>query len=579
MLEIFYNSRDTAYKSIFGAVQCATLIKFRIDVRCDAPVKAAIIINHISHEMQIDSLTGDLSVFTLSLHSLHKPGLMYYHFEVSTPYHTVYYGNDMDMLQGIGKKYDKKPLDYQITVYDKFNTPDWIKGRVMYQIFPDRFYKDNIKLSPYWNRYFHENWYEDPYIEGDFKSGTMECSDFFGGNLDGIIKKLDYIKSLGVGVIYLNPIYLAYSNHRYDVADYMSVDDTLGEENDLRILCEEAKKRDIYIILDMVFSHTGSDSVYFNKNMTFGYQGAFNDKQSEYRSWYVFKKDNTYESWWGIETLPNTIETNPSFMSHTLSSLEKWMNLGIKGFRLDVADELPDEYIKALRSKIKSIDNQSVLIGEVWEDASNKSSYGKKREYLYGYELDSVMNYPYRDALINYTLGKIDAKTFCRKIEIIRENYPKQVYECLMNMLSTHDVSRILSVLGGKSDFENIPRNQQKNIYLNKEEYEIAVKRLNFIISLLICLPGVPTIYYADEAGSQGLKDPFNRRTYPWGKEDLRIFEIYKGLLKERSSNELLKYGTFSISEKEDKILIKREYGQKTNTFIFNNTELSYTKI
>ncbi|HOD92491.1 MAG TPA: glycoside hydrolase family 13 protein [Clostridia bacterium] len=576
MLEIYFNSRDITYKSLFGAVQSNSIIEFRLDVRCDAPVTAYIIINRRKYQMQLENLIQDLSIFTIKTKALPKPGLMHYHFVISTPYHTVFYGNQPDTYQGEGTKYHKDPLDYQITVYDEYSTPDWIKGRIMYQIFPDRFYKESIIKSPYWERIYHSDWYEDPYIEQDFPSKTMECSDFFGGNLQGIIKKLDYIKSLGVGVIYLNPIYLAYSNHRYDSADYMSIDDTLGTKEDLHELCNEALKRDIYIILDMVFSHTGSDSIYFDKNKTFNKGGAFNNPHSQYKNWYSINEDGTYDSWWGIETLPNTNETDPGFMSHVFDSIEQWLSLGVKGFRLDVADELPDIFIKELRKMLKSFDPEAVLIGEVWEDASNKYSYGAKREYLYGYELDSVMNYPYRNAIINYALGSINAECFVRQIEIIRENYPLQSFECLMNMLSTHDVSRILSVLGGKSSFENLPRLQQKNVLLNKKEYDIALKRLHFCLNLLMCLPGIPSIYYADEAGSQGLKDPFNRRTYPWERVDMQVFNMYSSIMNKRHKDDLLKYGAFSIVNQDGNVIIKRQHGKEISEHIFNNKDLSY---
>ena len=575
MLEIYFNSRDTTYKSLFGAVQSGSAVEFRLDVRCDAPVEAYIVIDKSKHRMHLEKLIKDLSIFRVNIQVPSKPGLMFYHFEISTPYHTVYYGNRSDTYQGQGVKYDKNPLDYQITVYDNYNTPDWIKGRIMYQIFPDRFYKEKIHKSPYWDRIFHSDWYEEPYIEEDFPGGKMECSDFFGGNLQGIIKKLDYIKSLGVGVIYLNPIYLAYSNHRYDAADYMSVDDTLGTKSDLKKLCEEAKKKDIFIILDMVFSHTGSDSVYFDKHKRFNKDGAFNNPDSPYRSWYTFKQDGTYESWWGIETLPNTVETDPGFMSHVFDSIRQWLSLGVKGFRLDVADELPDEFIRELRKVIKSCDKDAILIGEVWEDASNKVSYGNRREYLYGYELDSVMNYPYKNAIIDYTLNKINAESFVRRIEIIRENYPPQSYECLMNMLGTHDVSRILSIMGGKGNLEKLPRKQQKGVFLSKEEYNIAFKRLSFCLQLLMCLPGVPSVYYADEAGSQGLKDPFNRKTYPWGREDKKILDLYKRIMNNRCNDDKLKYGSFAIREDHGLVIITRKYQNESCEYTFNNRHLS----
>ncbi len=579
MLEIFYNSQDLKYKSPFGALKSSSLANFRLDVECDVDVKAFMSFNKQLIEMKRASLDGHFYTFEYTYNVPQEPGLVYYHFVIETPYHRVFYGNNSDRLQAIGKKYDISPIDYQITVYDDFTVPKWAKGKIMYQIFPDRFYKEEILKSPFWDRYFHENWDDLPFIEGDFPSKTMENSDFFGGNLRGIINKLDYIQGLGVGIIYLNPIYRAYSNHRYDLADYMSIDDSLGTKDDLKELCDKAKKRGIHIILDMVFSHTGSDSIYFNKKNTFESLGAYKHKDSPYRSWYTFLPHGKYESWWGIDTLPNVDETNPTFIKHILDSLEMWMDLGVKGFRLDVADELPDDLIKAIRRKIKDIDPESILIGEVWEDASNKESYGVKREYLFGYELDSVMNYPFRKVLIDYSLGHIDGKTFCRQIMIIKENYPKEVFEVLMNMLGTHDVSRILTLLGGQWKLEGYPRKKQGKVKLNKEEYEKALKRLDFILNLLVLLPGIVSIYYGDEAGLEGLKDPFNRKTFPWDKINEEVMEIYKKALEKRSNSELLKYGDFCIFEKDQLVFIERYYMNESITYSFDNNKIQYKEI
>jgi 4-alpha-glucanotransferase len=577
MLDIFFNSRDEYNKIPFGACKCNQSIMFRLQVRCDAPIRAYINLDNVKLEMELEKIEWNLSSFIISVNAPAEPGLSYYYFTVSTPYHTVYLGNAKDGMQGTGIKYDKDPVPYQITVFDDYVTPDWMKGPVMYQIFPDRFYKEQLFLSPTWNRKYHDNWNDMPFTEEDFPNREMDCSDFFGGNLQGIIKKLDYLKELNVRVLYLNPIFKAYSNHRYDTADYMTIDDTLGTNEDFHELCVKAAEKDIYIILDGVFSHTGADSIYFNKSGTFNSNGAYQSTDSEYREWYKINNDGTYESWWGIKTLPDTDEMNASYQKYIFNVVQYWLDLGAKGFRLDVADELPDAFIRKLRNVLKRKDPDAVLIGEVWEDASNKKSYDMQREYLWGLELDSVMNYPYRNAILEFTRGFIDANKFIRKIEIIRENYPKPSYECLMNFLGTHDVPRLISILGDDDKYTGLLRDKQKNIRLSDGAYVRAKKKVKFAVKLLMTLPGAPCIYYGDEAGVEGLNDPMNRKTYPWGNEDQDLIEFFRECTYTRAQREELQIGSFEINTvDEHTISIRRTYGNTVTQVIFDRKACAF---
>lgn len=422
---------------------------------------------------------------------------------------------------------------WQLTCYPKdFAPPKEFFGRVFYQIFPDRFCVGEKvltegKMAPFW---VHVNKSDVPHYLPDI-NGKIINNDFFGGNIKGITSKLAYIKELGVGAVYLNPIYMAYSNHRYDVADYKKIDPMLGTEKDFMDLCEEAHKRDIKIILDGVFSHTGSDSIYFDKSKRFG-TGVLSNPQSPYKNWYQTNPDTgDYVYWWGVETLPCVNELDAGYMDFIIYSddsvVSHWLRLGADGFRLDVADELPDEFIAALYKRVKEIKPTAIIIGEVWEDASNKISYGKRRRYFVDGELDSVMNYPFRNGIINYINGG-NAEEFARFINNICENYPKESVFCLLNSLSTHDTPRILTLLGNAETPAD--KNEKAQKRLTKDELCRAVKREKAAAFIQFILPGCPCIYYGDEAGLEGYEDPFNRRFFPWDNINFELLEFYKGL-------------------------------------------------
>lgn len=536
-----HNSQSTFYRSPFGAAECGQTVTISVAIEnVGIPKRIELVTDTSRYNMHYTGSMSEYNIYTAEPELPQKPCKISYYFEIDTEQGLYYYGNNDGGFGGIGRLWDTVPeKKYQITVCSPdYKTPEWFKNSICYQIFPDRFCKDGDYRAekPHMKK---RTWGEEPYYKAEQFGGEYDCSDFFGGNIDGIISKLPYLADLGISAIYLNPIFEAYSNHRYDTGDYEKIDPVLGTESDLERMCAEAKKYGIRIILDGVFNHTGSDSKYFNKKGTYDSIGAYQSQESPYYSWYrFFDYPEKYESWWGIETLPQIEETNADYRKYIISDknsiVKRWLKKGAGGWRLDVADELPDSFIKELRSAVKDTDPDAVIIGEVWEDASNKIAYGEEREYLLGDELDSVMNYPLRNALIDLALGRCDAKQFDMRITSVRENYPRQAYYSLLNFLSSHDVERILTVLGG-----DCPESKEERAAyrLSSEKYDKAKKRLFAVMTLLMLMPGVPCIFYGDEAGVQGYADPFCRACYPWGAEDKEILSTVKSLIKLRKSS------------------------------------------
>ncbi len=463
-----------------------------------------------------------------------EPGLLWYYFLLQDGDRCYYYGNNTRGQGGIGELTAMEPLPYQITLYEQgFKTPSWFKQGIVYQIFVDRFFNGNEDgriLHPKRNALLHAHWEDDPLYIRDERGHVIRWN-FFGGNLLGVLKKLPYLKQLGITAIYFNPIFESSSNHKYDTGDYHKIDPMYGDESLFQTLCQAAEKEGIRIILDGVFNHTGSDSKYFNKEGNYPTLGAYQSPRSPYYSWYRFSQyPDHYDSWWGIENMPSVNELEPSYLHFIIdgedSVLRHWSRAGIKGWRFDVADELPDLFIEHFREVQKEVDPEAVLIGEVWEDASNKVSYGKRRKYLSGRQFDSIMNYPLREIMIHFMLGKKSGEDTHRAIMSLYENYPREHFFSLLNMLSTHDTPRILTVMK-----EEIPSQYEEDI-----RYEIASRRLRLLIMWQMTFPGVPHIFYGDEAGLEGKQDPDNRRTYPWGRENQEMMEWYKKMIRLRQS-------------------------------------------
>lgn len=548
-----YNSRLEYHKSIFGAVKTDQTVTFRIilprDFCCHAAklvIKKAEADEYGYINMQWDCMEGVGEEWWKVDFTAEKAALYKYHFEYDTSWGTsrIYHaGNGLAAIKGDGE-------DWQLTVYDKdFHTPEWLRGGIIYQIFPDRFASSGTKKQNVpSDRVLRTDRDGDPYWIPTVE-GKVLNNDYFGGDLNGIEQKLGYLKSLGVTCIYLNPIFEAQSNHRYDTADYEKIDSMLGTEKDFKSLCESAKKLGIRIMLDGVFSHTGDDSRYFNRYSRYDSLGAYQSKESPYYGWYKFNKwPDDYKSWWGIEILPEVNEDNSDFIEYITGKngiARKWLKLGASGWRLDVADELPDEFLDEFRKAVKEEKADGLVLGEVWEDASNKSSYGKLRRYLLGKQLDSVMNYPFAGAVIDF-IRDANAELFASRVMSIVENYPKEVLDVLMNHLSTHDTMRAITALAGENCAYR-DRKWQSTHSLDEREYHYGMKLLMAASAMQFALPGVPTIYYGDEAGMQGYKDPFNRRCYPWGKENGELVEWYKKLGKIRNENRVFKDGRFEI--------------------------------
>ena len=346
--------------------------------------------------------------------------------------------------------------------------------------------------------------------------------------------------------LYLSPIFEAYSNHKYDTGNYLCIDPMFGTEQDFRALCRKAQAYGIRVILDGVFNHTGSDSVYFNREGRYPQPGAYQSPESPYYEWYRFSEyPDQYESWWGIDTMPQVEENHPEYQAFICGQegvVRKWLRAGAAGWRLDVADELPDLFIEKLRKAALAEKKDCLLIGEVWEDASNKIAYGKRRHYFEGKQLDGVMNYPLRGAILEFLLHK-NAQGLAETVESICENYPPQVVHCLMNGLGTHDTPRLLTMLSGKKLPET--REQQAEFMLDEETRARAEMRMRQAVLLQMFLPGVPCIYYGDEAGLQGCGDPFNRSCYPWKRENRRLLAWYRKLGKLRRALPVLEKGEY----------------------------------
>lgn len=553
---VYHNSYETFYRNPFGAVAEEEKITIRIKISSLIEVNKIYLRIWKDAEENIEMIKAyskeGFDIYE-AFFIADKTGLMWYQFLIQLNDKTYYYCNNDEMLGGEGILLDFEGKSYQITVYEKdFKTPNWFKEAVAYQIFVDRFFNgnDNGNINVKQNVVIHSNWYETPEYKESPLTGRYEANDFFGGNLLGIIKKLPYLKELGVDVLYLNPIFEAYSNHKYDTGDYTKVDSMFGSNEVFKELCERAKEFGIRIILDGVFNHTGSDSVYFNKYGRYNSIGAYQSKDSPYYKWYrFFEHPDKYECWWGFDTLPCVNELEPSYMDFIIrneeSIVKMWIKYGAKGWRLDVVDEIPDEFLEEFRKEVKRIDSDAVIIGEVWEDASNKISYSKRRRYLLGKELDSVMNYPLRNMIINFIIGRWKAERFYKGIMNIYENYPKECFYSLLNLLGSHDVARILTVLGDAPEGNDMCKDDKAKFKLTYEKREFSKKRLKVAVLLQMTLPGVPCIYYGDEVGLEGYEDPFNRRTFPWGFEENDILEYYIKLIKIRHQNDALKTGEF----------------------------------
>ncbi len=562
-----YNPLDKKFNVSGGSVKRGK--PFTVSIETDGKECYLILCHDKSGKEVVYPMVRVDGLFSVTLENL-KVGLYFYYFRCDGKF----FGRD-ELLYA--KRY-KTLIDlqkYQLTVYKStFKTPDWIKGGVIYQIFPDRFYKSKTAKVEVKNKM--RVWGETPEWKPN-ENGKILNDDFFGGNFKGIEEKLPYLKSLGVTAIYLNPISKSYSNHRYDTSNYLEFDKLLGSDEDFQSLVNASKDNGIEIIFDGVYNHTGDDSVYFNKYGNFSELGAYQSKKSKYYNWYTFQKfPNLYTSWWGINVLPTINKNSVEFENFiTEEVLDKYFSFGVSGVRLDVVDELPSKFVKKIRKSVKKSNPNAIVIGEVWEDASNKIAYSRRCEYFWGDELDSVMNYPLKNALIEYLItGKTQTllKTTLEQIH----NYPPCVLNALMNILGTHDTPRILSVLSGVKIPDD--RESLSTFKLTRSEREIAKKRLKQALCFIFTIYGVPTVYYGDELCFEGGKDPFNRACMDFDSKEKEISLLIKKLSQIRKDCGVFKDGETEIKYCNDGVFaFTRTSKTEQITVILNSGNYSFT--
>jgi len=540
MTMYIFDEEDEYFRCPGGAIEAPGTLKLSIKLRRGATYGARARIYQDGGSgretaMAFSCTTGAFDVYKCEL-NINEPGLYWYCFLIDAAD-----GSTAAVPEHAGGS-------FQITAFSPAAAnPGWIHGGVIYHIFVDRFRRGGeLRLRP--GAVYRDDWGGCPYYLPDEKN-IVHNNDFFGGNLYGIIEKLPYLEEMGVTCIYLSPVFEAASNHKYDTGDFMKIDGAFGGDEAFEKLCSTAGARGIKVILDGVFNHVGIDSRYFNKYGHYDSVGAGQGRDSPYYDWFTFREDGTYDAWWGIELLPAINEHNPAYRDFICGEdgvIAHWTRKGVSGWRLDVVDELPDVFLDPLCAAMKRENCESLIVGEVWEDASNKIAYSTRRRYFQGGQLDSVTNYPLKDAMIACVKDK-DVSRLADTVAMLCRNYPGNVLNSLMNILGTHDTMRILTVLSG-ADFPHDKRDME-HFRLTDAQFSVAKKQLKLASTLQFTLPGVPCVYYGDEAGMQGGADPFNRRCYPWGNEDSELIAWYMALSRMRKEHSCFKDGKYELIE------------------------------
>ena len=467
---------------------------------------------------------------------------------------------------------------FRQTVYAAdFKVPDWAADAVYYYIFPDR-YRNGDKRNdpkPGVDRHhettveLHKNWLDKPWRPGTGdRSDAVHNNDFFGGDLAGIIDKLDDIQELGANTIYMTPVFKAASNHKYDTADYKTIDPAFGSNADFERLTAEAAKRGMRVIPDTSLNHVGSDSLYFDRYGNHRSGGAFEGgrirRDSPYATWFLFDAsqsdpDKQYKGWVGITGLPELDKASPSWRNFAFrdrdSVTKTWLDRGASGWRMDVAPWVSDDFWREWRSAVKQHKPDALTVAEVWFDAS---------KYFLGDMFDSTMNYVFRNAVQDYASGG-KATALAAQLEHLREAYPPQAHFALMNLLSSHDQARALHVFGWHGDQDSA------------ETVALAKQRLLLAVFVQMSYPGAPTVYYGDEVGVTGGDDPYNRGTYPWadmgGKPDQALRARFKQLITMRHQHAVLRRGSLEAPYFVDEhvMVLVRKLGDRWAVTAVNN--------
>ncbi|GEK23060.1 glycoside hydrolase family 13 protein [Cellulomonas xylanilytica] len=603
-----FDSRDPSFKSPFGANPTGTPIEFAIEAPAGLDAATLVLETRVLEGNQevleyrdpvriplTRQPAADVERWTAS-YTFENASVYGYYVELVNGERTYVYENNTDTIYwtlergsgGVGRV-DFLPTDrseirrYRHTAYSPdFTVPDWAADAVYYYVFPERFRNGDPANDPRPDQdtyldgpvEVHEDWLDTPWVPGEGDGSTTDDdqynNDFFGGDLTGIIQKLDYLDDLGVNTLYINPIFEAGSNHKYDTADYLQVDDSFGTNRDVSRLTREAEKRGMRVILDTSLNHTGSDSVYFDRYANFDELGAFEDAtitpSSPYADWYRFfpeetEPDGQYAGWAGVSTLPELTESD-SFKDFAFrgpdSVMRTWQERGVDGWRMDVAPWVSDQFWREWRTAVKATDPEALTIAETWFDAS---------KYFLGDTFDSTMNYIFRNSILDYADGR-DAGEVYENIELMREQYPPQAFQALMNLLSTHDSARALYQFG------------YTGTSTPPEQVAEAKQRLRLAVLFQMTFPGAPTVFYGDEVGVTGGEDPFNRATYPWADEggtpDTALLDDVKQLIALRNDHEVLRRGSLGAPSHVDEhlIVLQREHdGVRAVTAYNNDTE------
>ena len=498
-------------------------------------------------------------------------GLYFYHFEIHNEEQIYRVGSDVDLHALLGKG-----SDWQLTVTGDVYAPTALDGGVMYEIMPDRFFIGGERRMTKSYAVYRDDWDGVPEFRAD-ANGKIRNEDFFGGNLKGITKKLTYLKNLGVTCIYLTPIFEAHSNHKYDPGNYMRIDGDFGTEDDLKDLIKKATKRGIKIIVDGVFSHTGDDSIYFNKAGSYDSVGAYNSVKSPYYDWYKFKNyPNEYECRYNIDIMPDTDCNNAvfdEFINGTEGVIGRWTRMGLSGWRLDVCEQLSDDFIKRCVKAAKRENPDAVVYGEIFMDASNMIVNGVRRNFVTDGKLDSVTNYPFKEDILNFVRCG-DANRLNNTVGFVVNNYPKRAVDSLMNVLGNHDTARLMTVLGDNGEI-NCREDKATATVKNVDE---AVKLVKMASALQYTLPGVPCVYYGDEVGMEGFEDPFNRKCYPWGSGNKELLKWYKQLGRLRGNEKsVFAHGRYKSIDTEDGVMFFKRKADGEEVFVIvNNSGKTY---
>lgn len=513
---------------------------------------------------------------------LQEKGIYYYCFSFESDFGQMFVRYDS---QNKCPKVTLEPLPYWHLEVG-IDSPEWAKGANMMQIFVDRFRRSpKYEISPMPYRKIYSDWSDQICIWID-DLGNWN-TDFFGGNLAGIEEMLDYIKRLGITIIYLTPIFQSQSNHRYDTGDYRKIDCYLGTEEDYDRLCKAVHKRGMHLILDGVFNHTGNDSWYFNEYNRYDSMGAYGNPDSPYKDWYKRLENGEYKYWWNVESLPECNLNNRNYQEYICKEvIRKRIGKDLAdGMRFDVADQIPDFFLKIIVEEIYECLPNAFTVGEFWEQAMDKKDeYGHTRELIRKGIINSVMNYYWMQKILAYVKYR-EPEEMVERIENLLWNYPKGTIHSLMNFTCTHDMSRAITFFGVDCYKRNSINTwdlireddrtwEQQNDSMTKEQYKKGKNLLKVLLHIIAFLPGIVSIFYGDEVGVTGIGNLLNRKPYPWGRRDKELLTFVKKLLNTRKSIEWLKTAETALICVDERMMMFERYDDQNNLLnIVNITE------